>query len=46
MAGEVGFSEFPGRVGRLLLGDDAGSHFFDSNEDGLNFLKKVIARNS
>jgi hypothetical protein len=46
MAGEVGFSEFPDRAGRLLLGDEAASHFFDNNEDGLNFLKKVIARNS
>jgi hypothetical protein len=46
MAGEVGFSELPDRAGRLLLGDEAGSHFFDTNEDGLKFLKKVIARNS
>jgi hypothetical protein len=46
MAGEVGFSEFPERAGRLLLGDGAASHFFDTNEDGLNFLKEVIARNS
>jgi hypothetical protein len=46
MAGEVGFSEFPERVGRLLLGDEAESHFYNCNEDGLNFLKKVIARNS
>jgi hypothetical protein len=46
MAGEVGFSELPSTAGRLLLGGEAASHFFDSNEDGLNFLKKVIARNS
>jgi hypothetical protein len=46
MAGEVGFSELPDRAGRLLLGDEAASHFFDSNKGGLNFLEKVIARNS
>jgi hypothetical protein len=46
MAGEVGFSELPSTAGRLLLGDEAASHFFNTNEDGLNFLKEVIARNS
>ena len=30
------------------MGGEAGSHFYDSNEVGLKFLKKkkVIARNS
>jgi hypothetical protein len=46
MAGEVGFSEFPREAGRLLLGDEAASHFVNYDVDGLNFLKKVIARNS
>ena len=46
MAGEVGFSELPSTAGRLLLGDGAASHFFNCNEDGLDFLKEVIARNS
>jgi hypothetical protein len=46
MAGEVGFSKLPSTAGQLLLGDEAGSHFFVTNEDGLDFLKKVIARNS
>ncbi len=46
MAGEVGFSALPCRAGQRLLGDEAYSHFFDCNEQGLDFLKKVIARNS
>ena len=46
MAGEVGFSEEPERAGFLLLGEEAYRHFGDSNEEGLNFLKEVIARNS
>jgi hypothetical protein len=46
MAGVVGFSELPSTAGRLLLGDEAESHFHDSNEEGLEFLKEVIARNS
>jgi hypothetical protein len=46
MAGEVGFSEFPSTAGYYLLGAEAKSHFQDSNEEGLEFLKEVIARNS
>jgi hypothetical protein len=46
MAGEVGFSELPPTAGYLLLGEEAESHFFNCNKDGLEFLKKVIARNS
>jgi hypothetical protein len=46
MAGEVGFSLEPSKAGQRLLGDEAYSHFFDTNKLGLEFLKKVIARNS
>ncbi len=46
MAGEVGFSDWPNCAGHYLLGAEAESHFFDCNEQGLDFLKKVIARNS
>jgi hypothetical protein len=46
MAGEVGFSGYAQAVGYCLLGEEAESHFFDSNEEGLEFLKEVIARNS
>lgn len=33
-------------AGAMLLGLEAYSHFLDTNEDGLEFLKEVIARNS
>ena len=46
MAGEVGFSKEPWEAGYLLLGREAEEHFVDSNEEGLDFLKEVIARNS
>ncbi len=46
MAGEVGFSELSATAGYYLLGAEAESHFHDSNEKGLKFLKEVIARNS
>jgi hypothetical protein len=46
MAGEVGFSESSPTAGYYLLGAEAESHFHDSNEKGLKFLKEVIARNS
>jgi hypothetical protein len=46
MAGEEGFSDWPEYAGYYLLGAEAEGHFFDDNEEGLEFLKKVIARNS
>ena len=46
MCGEKGFFIGPGFVGRLLLGDEAGTHFTDSNADALCFLRRVISRNS
>jgi hypothetical protein len=46
MAGEVGFSDWPDCAGYYLLGEEAESYFHDSNEEGLEFLKEVIARNS
>jgi len=46
MAGEVGFSDWPICAGYCLLGGEAESHFHESNEEGLGFLKEVIARNS
>jgi len=46
MAGEVGFSGYAQAAGYCLLGEEAEYHFFDSNEEGLKFLEKVIARNS
>jgi hypothetical protein len=46
MCGEKGFFMYPGFVGRLLLGDEAGTHFTDSNADALCFLRRVISRNS
>jgi hypothetical protein len=46
MAGEVGFSDWPSCAGYCLLGGEAEFHFHDSNEEGLEFLKEVIARNS
>jgi len=46
MAGEVGFSDWPAYASYCLLGGEAEGHFFDSNEEGLKFLKEVIARNS
>jgi hypothetical protein len=41
-----GFSYNPDVVGYHLLGSEANSHFWDNNEEGLAFLKEVIARNS
>jgi hypothetical protein len=46
MAGVKGFSINPESAGHRLLGFEAFSHFMDNNEDGLAFLKEVIARNS
>ena len=46
MAGEVGFSVESWEAGYCLLGEEADSHFHDSNVEGLEFLKEVIARNS
>ena len=46
MAGVKGFSINPESAGYNLLGYEAFSHFMDNNEDGLAFLKEVIARNS
>jgi hypothetical protein len=46
MAGEVGFSDWPDNAGYYLLGEEAYDHFCDNNEEGLEFLKEVIARNS
>jgi hypothetical protein len=46
MTGEVGFSDWPDCAGYYLLGEEAYDHFCDSNEEGLEFLKEVIARNS
>jgi len=46
MAGEVGFSLLPAQAGHCLLGGEASYHFIDSNKNGLEFLRKVIARNS
>jgi hypothetical protein len=46
MSGELGFEVAPYIAGRLLLGGEAEDHFMDSNEEGLDFLKAVIADNS
>ena len=46
MAGQKGFDISPYLAGARLLGEEAAYHFHDSNEDGLAFLKEVIARNS
>lgn len=46
MAGPQGFTMFTESAGFALLGYEAVSHFMDTNEEGLAFLKKVIARNS
>jgi len=46
MAGVKGFSTDSVSAGYFLLGLEAFSHFMDSNEEGLAFLKEVIARNS
>ena len=46
MAGEKGFTDRPWNVGAFLLGKEARSHFWDSDEVGLEYLKEVIARNS
>jgi hypothetical protein len=44
MCGELGFTTDPITAGERLLGPEARLHFYDSNEDGLAFLKEVIAR--
>lgn len=31
-------------AGRIYLGEEAAKHFFDSNEDGMKYLKSVIER--
>jgi len=46
MAGIQGFTIYAGQAGSALLGREAERHFMDTNEDGLEFLKEVIARNS
>ena len=46
MAGVRGFSISPWRAGEFLLGPEAFSHIHDNNQEGLDFLKEVIARNS
>jgi hypothetical protein len=46
MAGIQGFTTYAGSAGSALLGREAVRHFMDTNEEGLNFLKEVIARNS
>lgn len=46
MSGEVGFSDWPNNAGYCLLGAEAQSHFQDNDDEGLEFLKEVIARNS
>jgi hypothetical protein len=46
MAGVQGFTTYAGDAGHALLGYEAQCHFMDTNEDGLEFLKEVIARNS
>jgi hypothetical protein len=46
MAQVKGFSTYPEDAGYYLLGNEAHSHFMDSDEEGLAFLKEVIARNS
>lgn len=44
MCGELGFTVHPRIAGNRLLGEEAESHFSDTTEDGLAFLKEVIAR--
>jgi hypothetical protein len=34
------------RVGFIVLGKEAASHFYDSSEQAIAFLKQVVARNS
>ena len=46
MAGVKGFSISANLAGRFLLGSEASCHFDDNNQNGLAFLKEVIARNS
>jgi hypothetical protein len=44
MCGELGFTVHPRIAGNRLLGEEAESHFSDTTEDGLAFLREVIAR--
>ena len=44
MCGELGFTVHPRIAGNRLLGEEAESHFSDTTEDGLVFLREVIAR--
>lgn len=46
MAGPLTFDYYPAGVGRVLLGLEAYSHFYDDSEDALTFLQEVISRNS
>jgi hypothetical protein len=46
MAQVKGFTVDPETAGYCLLGNEALSHFWDSDGEGLAFLKEVIARNS
>jgi hypothetical protein len=46
MCGPFGFTLHPWIVARLLLGAEAASHFRDNNTQGLDFLKRVIAKHS
>lgn len=46
MAGQKGFEITPRDAGVWLLGEEAACHFHDSNEDGLDFLQRVISRNT
>jgi hypothetical protein len=46
MAGVQGFRAIASEAGSFLLGYEVRCHFMDTDEDGLEFLKEVIARNS
>ena len=46
MCGELGFTVHPRIAGNRLLGEEAKSHFWDTNLEGFAFLKSVIAAHS
>jgi hypothetical protein len=46
MAGEVAFATYPAAAGSRLLGIEAACHFNDKEHTALQYLNKVIARNS
>jgi hypothetical protein len=46
MAGEVAFATYPAAAGEHLLGIEAACHFNDKEHTALQYLNKVIARNS